>query len=54
MIGLEGLKDTLYRCTEVKNDLNTQLCKVLKYFKDGAPMPTGQSQNAQPATDSDI
>ncbi len=67
IVGLEGLKDTLYRCTEVNNDLNTQLsiiicdvltsnfaCNVLKYFKDGGPMPTGQSQNAQPATDSDI
>ncbi len=67
IVGLEGLRDTLYRCTEVNNDLNTQVsiiipdvltaiftCNVLEYFKDGGPMPTGQSQNAQPATDSDI
>ncbi len=27
---------------------------VLEYFKDGRPMPTSQSQNAQPATDGDI
>ncbi len=66
IVGLESLRDTLYRCTEVNNDLNTQLsiiisdvlnlnfaCNVLEYFKDGGPMPTGQSQNAQPATDSD-
>ncbi len=67
IVGLEGLRDTPYRCTEVNNDLNTQLsiiisdvltpnfaCNVLEYFKDGGPVPTGQSQNAQPATDSDI
>ncbi len=32
MIGLEGLEDTLYRCTEVKNDLNTlsiSICDVI-------------------------
>ncbi len=29
-------------------------CNVLEYFKVGASMLTGQSQNAQPATDSDI
>ncbi len=29
-------------------------CNVLEYFKDGGPMLTGQSQNAQPATNSDI
>ncbi len=54
IVGLEGLRDTLYRCTEVNNDLYTQLsiiisnvltpdfvCNVLEYFKDGGPMPTG-------------
>ncbi len=67
MVGLEGLRDTLYRCTEVKNDLYTQLsiiisnvlppnfaCNVLEHFKDGGPMPTGQSQNAQVGTDRGI
>ncbi len=51
IIGLEGLRVTLYRCTEVNNDLNTQLsiiipdvltpnfaCNVLEYFKDGRPV----------------
>ncbi len=55
IVGLEDLRDTLYRCTEVNNDLNTQLsiivsdvltpnfaCNVLEYFKDGGPMLTGQ------------
>ncbi len=59
IVGFEGLRNTLYRYTKVNNDLNTQLsliisdvltlncaCNVLEYFKDGGPMPTGQSQNA--------
>ncbi len=67
IVGLKVLRDTLCRCTEVNNDLNTQLsiiisnvltpnvaCNVLDYFQDGRPMSTGQSQNALPATDSDI
>ncbi len=55
ILSLEGLRDTLCRCTEVNNDLNTKLSiiiydvvtpnfasKVLEYFKDGGPMSTGQ------------
>ncbi len=67
IVGLEGLRDTLCRCAEVNKDLNTQLsiiisdvltpnftCNVLEYFKHNGPMSTGHSQNALPATDSDI
>ncbi len=29
IVVLEGLRDTLYRCTEVNNDLNTQLLSLM-------------------------
>ncbi len=54
-VGLDGLRNTLCRCTEVNNDLNTQLsiiicdvltpnvaCRVLETFKDGGTKSTIQ------------
>ncbi len=66
IVGLEDLKDTICRYTEVNHNFNTQLliiisdlptpkfaCNVLVYFKDGGPKLICKSQNALHATDSD-